>query len=97
MNDMVVTLSGVLSVGEMQGRTADQLVNTALAHWNIPRESVEAPFVTVHHRASNKYSEPLQGNEVVGGLNPEEDTVRVVLPLKNVKIEQEDTRQYLVE
>lgn len=96
MSDMVVTLSGVVGIQDMEGKTAEQLVNVALANWNIPKESVDGPFVSVLNRASGKHR-PLQGQETIGGLNPEEDTVRVVLPLKTVSIEQEDSRQYLVE
>lgn len=96
MSDMVVTLSGVVSVSDMEGHTAEQLISLALSHWNIPKESVEKPFVSLYHRASNKHK-VIQGDETVTSLDPENDLVKVILPLKNVKVEQEDSRQFLVD
>lgn len=95
MSDVVVTLSGVISMEDMEGKTADQLINLAMAHWNMPKESVDAPFVTIHNRKTNRYN-PLQGTDTISGLG-EEDVIRVVLPLKAGKIESESTKQYLVE
>lgn len=96
MEDMVVTLSGVIGVGELSGKTADQLIDLALTNWKIPRDSIEGPFVTLHNRASNKFRS-IQGSETVGGIDPEKDLIRVVLPLKTCNIEQGDPKQYLVE
>ena len=95
MSDVVVTLSGVVSLGEMAGKTADQLIDLALAHWNVPRESVESPFVTIHDRSTNKLN-PLQGDDSIGTL-ASDAVVRVVLPLRNTPVEVVGSKQYLVE
>ena len=95
MSDIVVNLSGVIRLDQMEGRTADQLIDLALATWNVPKESVDAPFVTIHSRATNRHN-PLQGTDVLGKLSAE-DVVRVVLPLKSSPYEAMDSKQYLVE
>ncbi len=94
MSDMVVTLSGVISLAEIEGKTADQLINLALANWNIHKDSIEAPFITIHNRNSNRQN-PVQGQEVIANLR-DDDVVRVILPLKTKHVES-DTKQYLVE
>ncbi len=96
MSEFVVTLSGVVGAESMEGKTAKQLIQTALAHWNIPNESVEGAFVTVHNNVSNKYR-PVQDDELVGKLDSDTDVVRVVLPLKTMSMDDKDTKQYLVE
>lgn len=96
MSDIVVNLSGVLNVEDMEGKTADQIINLALSVWNVPKESIDSPFVTIHSRSSNKYR-PLQGDEVMGKVDPENDVVRVILPLKTGSVEANDKKQYLVE
>lgn len=97
MNDIVVTLSGIINIQDMEGKTADQLIDLALGIWQIPRESIDGPFITIHNRPSNKYR-PVQGNEVIGKLDSEKDVLRVVLPLKASSApSSEDTKQYLVE
>jgi hypothetical protein len=95
MSDVVVNLSGIVSLQSMEGKTANQLINLALANWGIPKESVEGPFVTVHNMQTNKHK-PLQGEEVVINIS-DHDIVRVVLPLKSNPMQEKDTKQYLVE
>ena len=96
MSEFVATLSGVIGIESMEGKTAKQLIQIALAHWNIPKESVEGAFVTVHNNLNNKYK-PVQDDELVGKLDPDTDVVRVVLPLKTMSLDDKDTKQYLVE
>ncbi len=95
MNDIVVTLSGVISMKDMEGKTAEQLIGLAMAHWNIPKESIDAPFVTIHSKITNKHN-PLQGSDVISGIG-EDDVIRVILPLEAGKVEVDSTKQYLVE
>jgi hypothetical protein len=96
MSDVVVTLSGIISVEDMKGKTADQLINLALGIWAIPKDSVDQPFVTIHNKVSNRYN-PLQGTEVIGEFDPEREVLRVVLPLKTSSVDLKDEKQYLVE
>ncbi len=74
--EAVVTLSGVIDV-EGTGREA---VEKALLNWGIPEDSIDRPFVTIHHRASNKYK-PVGEDEVIGDLG-KDDLIRIILPLK---------------
>ena len=95
-NDMVVSLSGVLNIEDMEGKTGEQLINMALGIWNIPRESVDKPFITVHNLSINKHR-TIGENEVIGKLDSEKEMVRVVLPLKASVVKADEEKQYLVE
>ncbi len=94
MSDLVVNLSGVLQVEEMEGKTADQLIDLAVSVWNLPKESIHKPFVVVHNSSNNKY-DPKQGQDLVGNL-PQNAVVRVILPLK-AEVAAQGSKQYLVE
>lgn len=95
-NDMVVNLSGVLNIEDIEGKTADQLISMALGIWNIPRESVDEPFITVHDMSLNKHR-PVSGGEIIGKLDQNKDIVRVVLPLKASAVKKTEEKQYLTE
>ena len=96
MSDVVVTLSGIFSVEELEGKNVDQIISLALGVYNIPRESVDKPFVTIHNKTLNRYT-PFQGDEVIGKIDPKKDVLRVILPLKTVSVELNAEKKYLVE
>lgn len=93
---MVVTLSGVLKIEEIEGMTADSIVDFTLGQWGIARDMVEAPFVAVHDKVSRKHR-PVEGNALIGPVDPQKQVIRVVLPLKQVEVSTPDTRQMLLE
>lgn len=95
---MVVTLSGILRVQDMEGVTADTLVSFALDHWNISREIVDRPFVAIHDKIANK-NKTVEGDGLIGPLDASRQVIRVVLPLKTLVLQKEagETRQLLME